>query len=310
MRTTSSYEDVAQKFNYLRSQLNHLEEDIEKLQVHSKMLGDSTVLATCSFELDLLKPTFNLTRGVSSNPYWTRRWDALGLRLEDLDRVLQDVNKAVRIRDEPERLIRPRLEAILESTLVHGKRASNLPSVLAQSMKHFQWQYQTRVEMTINYKNAERQLNGIVDFNLQWGSPENLETNLVVVMADSLGGASRARYQALLSMAMIHRARKDAGMRDCRVFGLGTDSYEFHFILIDNNSEYSWHIIHWDSDQHRVDIISRLTTIMRDAATLASTSPRDSNTAEKSVSEISGCITTELNPEEKKEKKLLSLSLV
>ncbi|KAL4921771.1 hypothetical protein BDW62DRAFT_197891 [Aspergillus aurantiobrunneus] len=57
-------------------------------------------------------------------------------------------------------------------------------------------------------------------------------------------------------------------------FGIGADSYEFHFVVIDNNGDYSWHTLNWISEENKVAIVSQLARIMREAASLVPTSKR------------------------------------
>ncbi|KAL3452125.1 hypothetical protein BJX65DRAFT_303837 [Aspergillus insuetus] len=46
-------------------------------------------------------------------------------------------------------------------------------------------------------------------------------------------------------LAMIHKARKRSGKPNCAVFGIGTDSYDFYFLVIDNNSIWSFRYVRW-----------------------------------------------------------------
>lgn len=36
---------------------------------------------------------------------------------------------------------------------------------------------------------------------------------------------------------MLHHERRTTGRSDCMVYGLATDGYYFHFVVIDNDSQ-------------------------------------------------------------------------
>jgi hypothetical protein len=69
---------------------------------------------------------------------------------------------------------------------------------------------------------------------------------------------------------MIHKARKKAGKNNCAVFGIGTDSYDFYFLAIDNNSVWSFRYVRWyaGDEQVKVEIVSRIAKIIREGAGL------------------------------------------
>jgi hypothetical protein len=76
------------------------------------------------------------------------------------------------------------------------------------------------------------------------------------------------------STAMIHAVRKVSGKRNCRMFGLGTDSYDFYFIGIENDSVYSYRLLEWWAADDKREIVSLLGKIMREAALLVPTGHR------------------------------------
>ncbi|KAL4787646.1 hypothetical protein BJX76DRAFT_354125 [Aspergillus varians] len=280
----------------------------EEFDEHAKLFRtlshkDTPSLALGSFENQLLNSTFNLRLGAVNGPNWALRHEDLVCKPVVLSRVLDDFQAAVGNSQENEALIRTRLSAILLLTLADEKRpasshSNSVPPIVAQNIQGVFWGFEKQIAKKINYKNAHHNLNGFLDYCLWWGSPDDLETNLVVVEAKASGHASAGRCQALVSMAMIHTARKQAGKRDCQVFGIGTDSYEFNFITIDNNSEYSWVNLFWSTEASQIAIVSQITRIMRHAAALAPTSTRHSNVSATSVSQLTGCTITNVATED------------
>ncbi|KAL2866531.1 uncharacterized protein BJX67DRAFT_129958 [Aspergillus lucknowensis] len=95
-------------------------------------------------------------------------------------------------------------------------------------------------------------------------------------------------------MSMVHAARKRAGKRDCRVYGTGTDSYEFFFLALDNNSVWSQHYVMCYTTRDKVEIISRIAKIIREAAALVPTSTRSSLESSNSVSSRTGCVISDV----------------
>jgi hypothetical protein len=88
---------------------------------------------------------------------------------------------------------------------------------------------------------------------------------------------------------MIHRARKTSGKKDCRVFGIGTDSYDFFFLAIDNDSTWSSQYVRWRSTEEKIEIVSRIAKIIREAAALVPTSNRARIGSADSVRSQIGC---------------------
>ncbi|PYH97695.1 hypothetical protein BO71DRAFT_465864 [Aspergillus ellipticus CBS 707.79] len=103
-------------------------------------------------------------------------------------------------------------------------------------MESVSWQFKRHVEARVVYKDRPRLLRGQCDYSLWYGAQEDLETNLVVVEAKALGGANEGAYQALIYMGMVHRDRKKAGKENCTMYGISSDSFDFYFIEISNDS--------------------------------------------------------------------------
>jgi hypothetical protein len=88
---------------------------------------------------------------------------------------------------------------------------------------------------------------------------------------------------------MIHSARKKSGKKDCRIFGIGTDSFDFFFLAIDNDSTWGSHYVRWRSTAEKIEIVSRIAKMIREAAALVPTSNRASIDSADSVRSQTGC---------------------
>ncbi|KAJ5618581.1 hypothetical protein N7528_006692 [Penicillium herquei] len=70
----------------------------------------------------------------------------------------------------------------------------------------------------------------------------SLKCILVVVESKTLDhrpDRNDARYQLLCYMAMVHKARRDAGKPDCRVWGVATIGNQFHFLHITHRGDWA-----------------------------------------------------------------------
>ncbi|RDW65800.1 uncharacterized protein DSM5745_09539 [Aspergillus mulundensis] len=106
--------------------------------------------------------------------------------------------------------IRSRIATILVSILAEMKRqdlagahgqADHRSSAQSNSYKNLHWQYETALSMPWKLLDGKiYDLSGQLDYYLLYGSHEELETNLVIVEAKTLGGSGPCVYQALSYM--------------------------------------------------------------------------------------------------------------
>ncbi|KAL2798986.1 hypothetical protein BJX66DRAFT_333660 [Aspergillus keveii] len=221
-------------------------------------------LALADFDSDMLRTTFGVTRHPSIGEM---------LQVERAERVslsrIHSFSKSTpqRRADQTKQTSSSnRLYTILELTLTETQRfnvvAATSPLNPPPHMDALRWSMQSPISMSLTYEGRQRRLNGVLDYMLLWGARQHSETNLVVVAGKSRGAASLAREEALVAMSMIHAVRKVSGKRNCRMFGLGTDSYDFYFIGIENDSVYSYRLLEWWVADDKRDIVSLLGKIM------------------------------------------------
>ncbi|KAL2845263.1 hypothetical protein BJY01DRAFT_247739 [Aspergillus pseudoustus] len=252
-------------------------------------------LAIGDFQSNMLEKTFGVREGPRGCPILDISRNEMICIPIPLEPVLDNFERATRRSNQNETIMRSRLDIMLYLTLANEQRSAFyghdlITPAVAQHMDEVSWAPEKHISQNVTYNNACRNLNGVMDYTLWWGIADDLETNLVVVEAKAKDAASLSRAQALVSMAMIHAARKRAGKRDCRVFGIGTDSYDFWFLAIDNNSVWTSHYIRWYTSADKREIISRIGKIIREAAALVPTSNRSSLETAASVRSKTGLI--------------------
>ncbi|KAL3492727.1 hypothetical protein BJX62DRAFT_202234 [Aspergillus germanicus] len=251
-------------------------------------------LAIGDFEEQMLMATFGVREATGNSPSLKISRKELICLPIPLETVLSDFESATRGSKDNETKMRSRLDVIFYLTHADTQRSAYYRNELltprvAQHIDEVHFATEKQISQSITYQQAQCHLNGFMDYTLWWGHRDDLETNLVVVVAKALGGASLGMKQALVSMAMIHSARKKSGKKDCRVFGIGTDSFDFFFVAIDNDSTWGSHYVRWRSTAEKIEIISRIAKIIREAAALVPTSNRASIDSADSVSSQTGC---------------------
>ncbi|GKZ36290.1 hypothetical protein AbraIFM66950_007323 [Aspergillus brasiliensis] len=166
---------------------------------------------------------------------------------------------------------RVRIDAVLFSTLAAAKREerstqNRLSSSSAQSVRSVHLQFEKDMKMEWTFPDKKRWLvSGRTDYSLWYGEPGEMEANLVVLEAKRMGEVGV--YQALICMAMLHRARREAGRHDTAIYGVATDSNTWEFVRLGNNSKYSVAHYKWDHGQG-IEIISTLRKVIDHASGL------------------------------------------
>ncbi|KAL3483502.1 hypothetical protein BJX62DRAFT_244823 [Aspergillus germanicus] len=208
---------------------------------------EAPCLALADFDSDMLRTTFGVTRHPSiGEMLQVERGERVSLS-RVIDPFLLEIDAtATREPHEATELIQSRLDTILELTLIETQRlnvvAESSPLNPPAHMDELRWSMQNPISMSLT---------------------QHSETNLVVVAGKSRETASLAREEALVAMF--------SGKRNCRMFGLGTDSYDFYFIGIDNDSVYSYRLLEWWAADDKREIVSLLGKIMPEAAMLVPT---------------------------------------
>ncbi|KAJ5888139.1 hypothetical protein N7495_008180 [Penicillium taxi] len=111
-----------------------------------------------------------------------------------------------------------------------------------------------------------------VPYYTLWHGTEDVATNFVVVHTEK-----PAWYDAthiLAYMAMIHTERRRRQMTDCTMYGLSTNSKEFWFYQLDNESRWSYLVLKPEEDysgevDYAQEIAGLLTFIFHEAVVLS-----------------------------------------
>ncbi|KAL2822663.1 hypothetical protein BJX63DRAFT_427219 [Aspergillus granulosus] len=244
------------------------------------------------FRLDMLTATFGVREGLLGIPMLDISAKELISPPVFLEAVLADYERATRCSASHNMILRSRLDTMLylthacvQRSAVYGHGHELITPTVVQHINEVSFATGKQIAQNITcFKNC-RSLNGIMDYTVWWGSEDDLETNLVVIEAKAHGAASLSHGQALISMA-----RKNARKKDCRVFGISTDSYSFYFLAIDNNSVWSFRYVRWSTTAAKIEIIGSIAKIIREAAMLVPISTRFSLEMAHSARSKTGCV--------------------
>ncbi|KAJ8195537.1 hypothetical protein LV164_002383 [Aspergillus fumigatus] len=149
---------------------------------------------------------------------------------EHLGPILSGYWRAAGRDGENKALMRSRLEIILVAVLASKKRES------ASAYGSLHLQFENSLSLPWSYLNGDYVLEGTTDYSIWYGGRKR-ETNLLLLCALRRGNIGR--YRALSSMAILHHARKRAGRNDTTVYGIVTDTDEWRFLCINNESQVS-----------------------------------------------------------------------
>ncbi|OJJ63451.1 hypothetical protein ASPSYDRAFT_234953 [Aspergillus sydowii CBS 593.65] len=182
--------------------------------------------------------------------------------------MLADWDEAFTGADQNEQVIRGRLNSIVVSILAAKRREQHGPGQHGATSNEPTPQYKSlrwALERTLNFnwkiKEKMTKIQGRVDFALWYGSREDVETNMVVVEAKRLDEADLGVPQAI-----IYMARKQAGRTNWPIYGIATDSWDWHFLRLDPNGVVSKHFMDWRRDP--IEVVSWIHKIMDQAACL------------------------------------------
>ncbi|KAL3485647.1 hypothetical protein BJX62DRAFT_242728 [Aspergillus germanicus] len=223
--------------------------------------------------------TFGLKRETTRTQIWSlAAYEKRGVS-NHLRQMLLDWDEAFKGVDQNEMEIRGRLNSIVVAILAakrreeygqHGagkgfnKRTST--ETLAQ-YKSLRWTLERAFTFRWKIKGKLTEIKGRMDFALWYGNREDLETNMVVVEAKRLHDAGQGVPQAIIYMAILHKARKQAGRTNSPIYGIATDSWDWHFLRLDPISGVvSTHFVNWHTDP--IEVISLIHKIIDQAACL------------------------------------------
>ncbi|CAI7596580.1 unnamed protein product [Penicillium discolor] len=168
-----------------------------------------------------------------------------------------------------ETLIRSRINVIILTTLAKMKREfpakPRTPVASPASLKSIHLQFDREIEFIWKSDNRQVRLSGLVDYSLWYGMSDDYSTNMVMVEARQPDLIKRGVLQCLAYMAMIHETRRRAKIIDTSVYGIATDSFEWVFIRIRPNGEWTEKAYHWVHNAQ--EIVSMLANIFAHTAT-------------------------------------------
>ncbi|KAJ5410480.1 uncharacterized protein N7487_004839 [Penicillium crustosum] len=168
-----------------------------------------------------------------------------------------------------ETLIRSRINVIILTTLAKmkrefpGKPCTGVAS--PASLKSIHLQFDREIDFIWKSDDRRVRLSGIVDYSLWYGMADDYSTNMVMVEARQPDLIKRGVLQCLAYMAMIHETRKRAKIIDTSVYGIATDSFQWVFIRIRPNGEWTEKAYHWVHNAQ--EIVSMLANIFAHTAT-------------------------------------------
>ncbi|KAJ5398940.1 hypothetical protein N7465_009429 [Penicillium sp. CMV-2018d] len=200
--------------------------------------------------------------------FFPRKTEKVSL-LHHLNSVLVDYGMATSGSPMNETLIRSRINVVILTILAKMKREfpvkPRTPVASPTSLKSVHLQFDRETEFIWKSDNRRVRLSGIVDYSLWYGMSDDYSTNMVIVEAKQPELIKRGVFQCLAYMAMIHETRKRAKIIDTSVYGIATDSFEWVFIRIRPNGEWTKKAYHWVHDAQ--EIVSMLANIFAHAAT-------------------------------------------
>ncbi|KAJ5924846.1 hypothetical protein N7466_009033 [Penicillium verhagenii] len=125
---------------------------------------------------------------------------------------------------------------------------------------------------------------GVPDYSVWYGPVEKFATNFIIVQTETPGYFDEATVHAY--MGMIHMARKHRGGKNRTVYGLATDSNEFWFYQIDNDTRWSHTLMTPENGYFYEDIAGLIASILHQAYLLAQQSGPAANPNELPASRL------------------------
>ncbi|KAJ5893575.1 hypothetical protein N7495_005266 [Penicillium taxi] len=110
------------------------------------------------------------------------------------------------------------------------------------NQKNLQLQVETQWSYgPVTFEGVRYNMGGKPAYCLCYGQKEDVAVGVVIVEVKQAESASSGLAQTLAYMGCVHQYRKKAGKVDTTVYGIATDTTNFIFLKINNNSEWSQH---------------------------------------------------------------------
>ncbi|KAJ0425610.1 hypothetical protein BJY00DRAFT_308346 [Aspergillus carlsbadensis] len=188
-------------------------------------------------------------------------------QLEHLDSFLEACQLALNTGPRDEQLIDRRLPSILSGAFAKVKRAhlrtEDNDTPTTDRRPHLYGQQ--RLLANVVHEGKAEHVRTTVDYTLVYGRRNRMAVNLVIIKENSLDVQDKT-WEALTAMGTIQRQKKTHG-DNTAIYGIHTNSYEWHFLHLGAGGEYSALKLFWDTDKSR--IIALLEKICKQAIDLA-----------------------------------------
>ncbi|KAJ5960300.1 uncharacterized protein N7479_007450 [Penicillium vulpinum] len=229
--------------NAVQSQKSKDKSFIKLVRARRKKLANKPTTAITALDPSEIPHNFNLTHCLPTEFELSPSKSEPVTVPPHLNSILADYDTATGGSPRNEALIRSRIDAIILATLAKIKRCKG---------QYFGCTSLIHCLLPI----TQVKLSGIVDYSLWNGIPM---TNMAIIEAKRTPLLESSMLHCLGHMAMIHETRKQSNIRDTSVYGIVTDSYEWIFILIRPNGEYTDKTYQWlHSAQEIISILSRI----------------------------------------------------
>ncbi|KAJ5096704.1 hypothetical protein N7456_007425 [Penicillium angulare] len=155
-----------------------------------------------------------------------------------LESVLKKIDCATLRTDRSESIIRLTIDMLL--IYAHHIVVSDRPAVkqYLSVQTERKWAYGP-----VDNSGKRIRLVGNPDYAVWYGQVEDIDVNVIVFEAKRRGNTSLGLAQCLGYMGIVHQLRKEAGKRDCTIWGMVSDDWMFCALKINNNSEWSYHYL-------------------------------------------------------------------
>ncbi|PGG97367.1 hypothetical protein AJ79_09240 [Helicocarpus griseus UAMH5409] len=191
------------------------------------------------------------------------------------------------IAQEKRVILKEREKDLLQSQAFHSS-LENQPQT-PEPPKPLSLKYETELSFQVTDHGTKKLLVGKADYSLWYDATETMGANLVVVEAKAKFYAGSAVPQLIAYMGIVHRIRKLNRKQNSAVYGIASDSLEFRFYFINNESKlHKSRVYFWETDA--TDIVSFIRLIVRAAVNQSPTTTPYSG--EKKNSQLSALAAT------------------
>ncbi|KAJ5804345.1 uncharacterized protein N7518_000648 [Penicillium psychrosexuale] len=254
--------------NLGRSEVDEMKTELNDITTRARRDNNLPTKAMGDLTLQEVESIFKLTQVTQKNLKAGDSWDILPFDTAALNNqdVFPEFMRYLSGSRETEAWVRawlsPLFSAVLGFAIEVGIAAAH----------PVRWSYEASFShiTRLGRMKLKHRLNGRPDYTLWYGEHEDLETNLVIVETKTSDEIGKGQKQVLAYMASRCRALRTKGARkkDTTVYGIVTDSRQFHFYKISKNSKWFVRTFHWGlEDSQDEEIVRILLQIIHSAST-------------------------------------------